>query len=1102
VDSTVTATFLFTDLVDSTAIAARLGPDAAEALRQAHFGILRSGAQHTGGVEVKTLGDGIMLMYTSPSRAVSCAVAIQQGIERHNRRATQPLEVRIGISTGEATEEDGDFFGDAVVEASRLCAAARGHQILTTELVKMMLGRNATHELVPVGELELKGIPDPVPAVEVSWEPEVTPGAVPLPARFVGTSAEGVFGFFGRAAEMQGIGDALKRAAAERRPNVVLLAGEPGIGKTTLAAQAARAAHAECGTVLFGHCTEDLGAPYQPWIEALRHLIEHAPQELLDAHVERHGGAVARLVPALTQCTNAVPPDASADPDSERFLLFEAVAGLLAANATENAVVVVLDDFQWADTASVQLVRHLAGATTATSLLLLVTYRDSDIARGHPLAALVGDLPRITTTVRFTLHGLDDREFVELVEGIAGHEMNEEGLGFVHAIHRETDGNPFFTTEMLRHLWETGAIVLENGRYVLSAPIDEAGLPSSVRDVVGRRVERLGDEPARVLTAAAVMGREFDLGVLADVTETAEDQLLDLLDEMVSASLVVEHPDVPGLYRFEHALIQHTLYQDLGTTRRQRMHQRIAEALERAGATSTRPAAELARHWLAATRPTDVNKALEYVREAGQEALAALAPDDAVSWFTQGLELADRSGVDDELRCDLLLGLGNAQRDAGKPEHRETLLAAAALAQEVGDAERLAAAALGNCRVAGVMQVDSERIAALEAALTVTPETDTARRAQLLAALSGQIDAREWERRRDLSLEALELTETGGDDALRLSILNRTGMNMAIPDLLDDRLERAGEAIRLADALQDPLQQIQARVNGLQPIMESADRGAVDRIFAELEELAERTRLPFHRWQVGIIRTAILMLHADFEGAEVSNDAVLELGLETGQPEAFGVYGAVLCNLREYQGRLDEVVEVIEQAARDMPQIDALRPALASVWCQIGDLERGREWYERDAATSFRDLTVSMQWLPSMRHAASAAIALGDRAGAAALLELVRPYRSRFIYSGGTTDGAPALTLGRLATFLGHYDEAPDFFAQARRIFDGFDAPYYATETDLEEAILLSRRGADGDRERARDRAMAVLDVSRERGFGRLERRADALLAELGVSEG
>jgi tetratricopeptide (TPR) repeat protein len=640
--------------------------------------------------------------------------------------------------------------------------------------------------------------------------------------------------------------------------------------------------------------------------------------------------------------------------------------------------------------------------------------------------------------------------------------------------------------------------VLENGRYVLSAPMDAAGLPSSIRDVVGRRVERLGDEPARVLTAASIIGREFDLGVLADVTETPEDDLLDLLDDMVSASLVVEHPDVPGMYRFEHALIQHTLYQDLGTTRRQRMHQRVAEALERAGATSTRPAAELARHWLAATRPTDVNKALEYVREAGQEALAALAPDDAMSWFTQGLELADRSGVDDELRCDLLLGLGNAQRDAGKPEHRETLLAAAALAQDVGDPDRLAAAALGNCRVADVMVVDPERISMLEAALAVTPESDRARRSQLLAALAAQIDGREWERRRDLSLEALALTEAEGDDALRLTILNRIGLNIGLPELLDERLERAHEGIRLADAFQDPVQQVQARVNALQPFMESGDRATADRTFTELEELAEKTRLPFHQWQVGIIRTAMLIMRADLEAAEASNDAVLELGLATGQPEAFGVYGGVLFVLRDTQGRLDEVAEVIEQAARDVPQIDALRPALAYTWSQLGDLDRAREWYERDASTQFRDLTPSSQWLASMGTAANAAIVLGDRDGAETLMELLVPYRSRLIYTGGTIAGSPALTLGQLATFLERYDDAPGFFVEAHAIFRRFDAPYFAALTDLEEAMFLSRRGDHGDADQSRDIAATVRELSRARGFGMLERRAEALLAALG----
>ena len=384
-DSTVTATFVFTDLVDSTAIAARLAPDEAESLRQAHFGILRSAAQHTGGVEVKTLGDGIMLMYTSPSRAVSCGVAIQQSVERHNHRGSQPLAVRVGIATGEAAEEDGDFFGDAVVEASRLCAAATGHQILTNELVKMLLGRNATHELVPVGDLELKGIPEPVAAIEVRWEPEVTQGAIPMPGALRRYQ-------WGRCVRLlrPHRGDAGHQRCFETRHGGASPKRRAARGRTWYRqdhprwAGCARAAHAEGATVLFGHCTEDLGAPYQPWIEALRHLIEHAPQQLLDADIEQHGGALARLVPTLTQRAHAIAPDTNADPDSERFLLLEAVSGLLAASAAENPVVIVLDDFQWADAASVQLLRHLSGATTATSLLLIVTYRDSDIGRGHP----------------------------------------------------------------------------------------------------------------------------------------------------------------------------------------------------------------------------------------------------------------------------------------------------------------------------------------------------------------------------------------------------------------------------------------------------------------------------------------------------------------------------------------------------------------------------------------------------------------------------------------------------------------------------------------------------------------------------------------------
>src|SRR6476646_8096228 len=201
VSSSVTATFVFTDLVDSTATAARLGPAAAEELRQAHFRLLRGAVSATAGVEVKNLGDGLMVMFSSPSRALACAVGMQQAIERHNRSDVEPLGVRIGVSAGEAVEEDGDFFGDPVVEAARLCAAAEGGQILAADLVRMMVGRHATQVFVEVGPLVLKGLPEPVNAVEVQWEPASGTGSVPLPGRLVGAATDALFGFFGRGAE-------------------------------------------------------------------------------------------------------------------------------------------------------------------------------------------------------------------------------------------------------------------------------------------------------------------------------------------------------------------------------------------------------------------------------------------------------------------------------------------------------------------------------------------------------------------------------------------------------------------------------------------------------------------------------------------------------------------------------------------------------------------------------------------------------------------------------------------------------------------------------------------------------------------------------------
>ncbi len=459
----------------------RLGPDGAEQLRQTHFGLLRDVINATGGNEVKNLGDGLMVTFSSPSRALACATGMQQAIERHNRRASEALAIRIGLSAGEAVEEDGDYFGDTVVQAARLCAAASGGQILSTAIVHAMVGRHAAQQFVEIGPLELKGLPEPVATVEVLWEPMVAETRVPLPAALVAATSEALFGFFGRADEVEQVADMQKRAFTEPRLHTMFVGGEAGIGKTALIAHSARQAHGAGAIVLLGHCDEDLTVPYQPWIEALSHLVQHLGPDCLDALSPLHRSTIARLVPAL----GGVDWSSGANLDSERLVLMHAVELLLTETSAEAPVVVVLDDLHWADAASLQMLRHLVSSASASSVLLLCTYRHTDLGQQHPLTALLADLHRQPNVGRLRLAGLNDAETVGLIAAAAGHELDESGVALAHALHRETDGNPFFTGELLRHLGESGVFLQRgDGRWALEEDFDWRTLPASVRDVV------------------------------------------------------------------------------------------------------------------------------------------------------------------------------------------------------------------------------------------------------------------------------------------------------------------------------------------------------------------------------------------------------------------------------------------------------------------------------------------------------------------------------------------------------------------------------------------------------------------------------------------
>ena len=646
------ASILITDLVDSTALASRVGAVRADALRREHFGLLRKAIEAYEGREVKNTGDGLMVAFASSSAAVGCAVRMQQLMERRNRFADEKLHVRIGIGAGEATVEEGDYFGMPAVEATRLCDKALSDGILASAMARMMAGAREGHSFESVGMLELKGIPEPVEAFAAGWEPLTAQddfGASVLPTALRSVPA---IDYVGRAKERKRLQECAQEARDGHR-RVVLLSGDPGIGKTRLATHTALETHSAGFTVCWGTAEEDLGAPYGPWIQALSHYVEHAPTEVLAAHVERHGGEVTRLVRGLTKRVAAVPSPQQTDSETERYLLFEAVAGLLDAACDHGPVVLVLDDLHWADGQTLSLLKHLAMAPVHPALLVLGIYRESDLDRRHPLTDLLADLRRVEGVERLALHGLGVDEVAAMMAAAAGHEIDAVGLQLAQEVTQETDGNPFFVAEVLRHLIESGAIAQgSDGRWVLQSSIADLGLPQSVREVVCRRVERLGEQSQQILTMAAVIGRTFDVELLDLLIDGDEEELLDALDTGVQASLLMESPERVGRFSFAHALIDHALYDTLGTMRRGRLHRRVAEALEQlcgeepgerlvaelseAVGSAGGSAAILAYHWREAGHP---DQTVHYLLMAAERAGNGCAEAEAVILYNQALGL-------------------------------------------------------------------------------------------------------------------------------------------------------------------------------------------------------------------------------------------------------------------------------------------------------------------------------------------------------------------------------------------------------------------------------------------------------------------------------
>ena len=568
--------------------------------------------------------------------------------------------------------------------------------------------------------------------------------------------------------------------------------------------------------------------------------------------------------------------------------------------------------------------------------------------------------------------------------------------------------------------------------------------------------------------------------------------------------MIKEVPQRPGRLSFSHALIEHTLYDDLGPTRRQRLHRRVAAALEtRCGDDPGDRLGELAYHWAQASQPADASKAIEYALRAGDHALAKLAPDDAVAWYGQALELLGRQPVADELaRCEALVGLGTAQRGAGDPRYRDTLLSAGDLAQRLDSPALLARAALANNRgrPSIVGAVDHERVDALEAALSATAGTETPERAMLLATLAIELPSGDPERARALSDEALVIAHRVHDDQALWEVLERRPLTIWSPATLDERTANAHEQREVAERLGDRHFRLGAALNLLVAATCRGDLVEVDKNFDVMIRLAAEVGLARARGSAATHLSWRQFLAGHLDEAEQAAGEALQIASQAGDPNGFPAYAAQIYAIRRAQGRIDEIIELIEQAMSKNPGLPVFRVVLAAALCDVDRLDDARVVFEPLAANGFTEFPFDNAWLAALALSADAAASLEHRAAACLLAELLAPWRDQLDYTLISCAGSVARPLGLALATAGRLDEADEAFAQAAAVHELIEAPIALARTQVDWARMLATRAQPGDADRARTLLDPALSTASNLGLATIKRQAQTLLSKLAAN--
>jgi DNA-binding SARP family transcriptional activator/tetratricopeptide (TPR) repeat protein len=881
---------------------------------------------------------------------------------------------------------------------------------------------------------------------------------------------------------------------------LLLVDGDPGIGKTRLVVDLARTVEAEGALVLWGRCDEDPVAPFQPFAEGLGRYFQSLSADRISHMPDWQLAELSRLVLRLREYA-PLAEDEGGDPERERFRFFEAVVATLNELASRGPVLVVIDNLHAADQPTLLLLRHVLRGVDDGKLGVVGMFIDTEVPAAHRLRATLADFRAVHPVATVHLRGLSSAGVEETVQ-----RWPKVPSDLVPQLCRLTDGNPLFLDELLRQVGYREAEQTEEG----DAPVPPDLSPTeAIRELVARRVSRLPEDVIYLLQAAAVAGPECEAGVVAEAAELTPERQLDAFDRAEESRLLRRvGQDIGDRYAFTHTLVRDAIYGELLRGRRLRYHHRIAVATERVHADQLDTYVnELAHHFSMSAALADADKATRYCRAAGERALRLLAFEEAAEHFTRSLEVAEQFGSSPpEMRCDVLIALAEAQNRAGDTASANiNLERAATLARSLGDADRLAAAALraGPLSYLGIVRANDEQIRLLEEALAALPEgKDSHLRAMVTARLGLVIVYRadvpavgSLRRSLDLSTAAVAMARRLGDRVALGYALNARMHALWGVGNAPERLATGTELGEIADDIGDELLALHGHMWRIRELLAQGD---VDVANDEIARFRARDTGPVHPVEASYAFNAAAMmalLAGEFETAEQLGQQALEAA-EGHNELALSFYGALMLWTWWQRGDLTGPAPMFREVVAQTPtEYHTVPAALALVRAEAGDTEASLRHLRSMAELGWQNVADDQSEGVSLAVAAAACGALGASASdlAAPLYDALRPYAGTAIVvraPAAACVGPADHYLGLLAGVMGDLPLAEVHHEAALRLARRMGSPPFVAAAEVELARILRLRRPTGDEERVAMLLRSAEESALAMGLHRLARLA------------